>query len=610
MSQENLTEEVKKQFKNGIIGSNRNCEYYPCHFDGQDCTFCYCPFYPCNDPFLGKEIISKKGNKTWSCKDCFWIHRNDVAKRCFELLKDEYFNCSKDEIHSIKKTIEKSHQKYAKTIMVLGATSGAGKSLTVAALCRILSNRDYKVAPFKSQNMSLNSFVTEFGEEIANIQDLQAKAARIKPRAYMNPILLKPKKDNVSQVVIEGKPYKDMDVEEYYSFTRSKGLEIAKSNLHFLRRLNDVVVIEGAGSPAEINIRDCEIANMKTAEIADAPCILVVNIEWGGSFAYIYGTLNLLQDNDRKRFKGVIINNLRGDKSSLHDGIEEIERLVGVPFLGIVPHIGLNLPTEDSMFIKSEEMDSSKILIGVIKLPRISNFTDFDALGLEKDVSVIFIDDPTKVKKVDAIIIPGTKNTVEDLKWLKQKGFFESIKKRSGSIPIIGICGGYQMLGKKIIDKGIEGEEEAEYYGLGLLDVSTYFDLYDKKTVQVNGKVLEEYRVGDGLIRGYEIHMGKTITHENMPIFQIYDVDGTHFEGCIDTNLKVMGTYIHGVFDLPSFRKYFLSLISKKTADTNEETYFDYNHVIDLNLEKLAKTFEENIDMHQLYTIIGLEDSP
>ena len=192
MSQENLTEEVKKQFKEGIIGSNRNCEYYPCHFDGQDCTFCYCPFYPCNDPVLGKEIISKKGNKTWSCKDCFWIHRNDVAKRCFELLKDEYFNCSKDEIHSIKKTIEKSHQKYAKTIMVLGATSGAGKSLTVAALCRILSNRDYKVAPFKSQNMSLNSFVTEFGEEIANIQDLQAKAARIKPRAYMNPILLKP----------------------------------------------------------------------------------------------------------------------------------------------------------------------------------------------------------------------------------------------------------------------------------------------------------------------------------------------------------------------------------------------------------------------------------
>ena len=277
---------------------------------------------------------------------------------------------------------------------------------------------------------------------------------------------------------------------------------------------------------------------MKTAEIADAPCILVVNIEWGGSFAYIYGTLNLLHDKDRKRFKGVIINNLRGDKSSLHNGIEEIERLVGVPVLGIVPHIELNLPMEDSMFIKSEEMDSSKILIGVIKLPRISNFTDFDALDLEKNVSVIFIDDPTKVKKVDAIIIPGTKNTVEDLKWLKQKGFFESIKKRSGSIPIIGICGGYQMLGKKIIDKGMEGEGEAEYEGLDLLDVSTYFDLYDKKTVQVNGKVLEEYRVGDGLVRGYEIHTGKTITHGNKPIFQIYDVNGTHFEGCIDTNSK------------------------------------------------------------------------
>ncbi|NMA31436.1 MAG: cobyric acid synthase [Candidatus Methanofastidiosa archaeon] len=609
MSQENLTEEVKKQFKNGIIGSNRSCEYYPCHFDGQDCTFCYCPFYRCNDPFLGKEITSKKGNKIWSCKDCFWIHRNDIAKKCFELLEDEYFNCSEDEILSIKKTIETSHHKYAKTIMILGATSGAGKSLTVAALCRILSNRGYKVAPFKSQNMSLNSFVTEFGEEIASIQDLQAKAARIKPRAYMNPILLKPKKDNVSQVVIEGKPYKDMDVEEYYSFTRSKGLEIVRSNLHFLRRLNDVVVIEGAGSPTEINIRDSEIANMKTAEIADAPCILVVNIEWGGSFAYIYGTLNLLHDKDRKRFKGVIINNLRGDKSSLHNGIEEIERLVGVPVLGIVPHIELNLPMEDSMFIKSEEMDSSKILIGVIKLPRISNFTDFDALDLEKNVSVIFIDDPTKVKKVDAIIIPGTKNTVEDLKWLKQKGFFESIKKRSGSIPIIGICGGYQMLGKKIIDKGMEGEGEAEYEGLDLLDVSTYFDLYDKKTVQVNGKVLEEYRVGDGLVRGYEIHTGKTITHGNKPIFQIYDVNGTHFEGCIDTNLKVMGTYIHGIFDLPSFRKYFLSLISKK-IDTTKETYFDYNHVIDLSLEKLAKTFEENIDMHQLCTIIGLEDSP
>jgi len=595
--------------KDGIIGGNKKCQYYPCHFEEQNCTFCFCPFYPCKDKHLGRYVISKSGGKVWSCQDCLWMHRDDVVLSCFNVLKNKDFEkLDESKLEEIKLGLEKKFQKKGRSLMVLGTTSGAGKSIIVAALCRIFSNRGYNVSPFKSQNMSLNSVVTKNGEEVATIQALQARAARVAPMAYMNPILLKPKGDCVSQVIVDGKPYKDMDVDEYYNnFTKSEGVKIIKKNFDFLKRIKDIIVIEGAGSPAEINIKEYDIANMKMAEIAGAKCILVVNIEWGGSFAYIYGTLKLLEEKHRRRFIGIIINNMRGNAECLKSGIEKIEREFGIPVLGVVPHIELSLPAEDSMFIGSSGNGASTIKIGIIKLPRISNFTDFDALTLENNVSIVYVNECCALDSLDAIIIPGTKNTVADLKWLKEKGLFDAVKKLSGTIPVLGICGGYQMLGEKIVDvRGIEGGKNQEIEGLGLLDVVTYFDRYEKKTVQVEG-VLHNVE-GSNKIRGYEMHMGKTENKSHKPLFKITDEEGFHLEGACSDDKRVFGTYLHGVFDLPAFRSYFMKVIGSSPRPRKSFKTQDYSVVVEENLEKLAHIVESNIDIERIVEILELQD--
>jgi adenosylcobyric acid synthase len=297
------------------------------------------------DPELG-EMVKGKNGPVWSCQECFWAHRHDVAADFFREMNGRKFDdVSKQELIEIKKKLESRHFKRAKRLMVMGATSGAGKSLMCTAFCRIFSNMGYAVVPFKAQNMSLNSVVTDEGEEIARAQELQARGARVKPNSHMNPILLKPKGDSVSQVIVEGRPYKDMDVKQYYGeFTDIEGMEIVRRNISLLERTSDFVIIEGAGSPAEINMSEHDIVNMRTAEIAEASCILVVNIEWGGAFAYMYGTLMLLPEAQRKMFGGIIVTNMHGSPDSLAEGFEEIEMLTGVPVLGVVPHIELDLP--------------------------------------------------------------------------------------------------------------------------------------------------------------------------------------------------------------------------------------------------------------------------
>jgi len=387
---EAIAEKVISQFKRGHIGRNLRCKYYPCHFYGQDCTHCFCPFYPCQDEELGKYVISERtGKGVWSCQDCYWIHREDVAKECVERFRErDWASMTLQQRLGVKSEIEKMHFKRARPLMVLGATSGAGKSLMVAALCRIFSDLGYTVTPYKSQNMSLNSFVTEQGEEIARIQDLQARAARREPTVQMNPILLKPIKDDVSQVILYGVPFDDMDVNTYYNeFIPENGKRILENSLDFLKRTNDIIVMEGAGSPAEINITEFEIANLKAAEVAGAPCLLVVNIERGGAFAYLYGTVKILDNDKQRMFKGAIINNMRGDASSLRSGIERIELELDMPVLGVVPHMELELPSEDSMDLQDKGR-GSKFVIGVIRLPRISNFTDFNALKLLDNVKI------------------------------------------------------------------------------------------------------------------------------------------------------------------------------------------------------------------------------
>jgi adenosylcobyric acid synthase len=357
-----------------------------------------------------------------------------------------------------------------------------------------------------------------------------------------------------------------------------------------------VVVIEGAGSPAEINIAEREIANMKTAEVARAPCILVVNMEWGGAFAYAYGTIMLLPQEQRRMFKGIILNNMHGDPSCLKEGIDELETRLGIPVLGVVPHVDHLLPDEDSQDL-AKEKGAGDLRVGVIMLPRISNFTDLDALALE-GIKVVYVKDPRSLEGVGAIIIPGTKNTVADLKWLRERGLFDAIRARRGKVPILGICGGFQMLGRDVIDlNGVEGDVGAIWEGLDLLDVTTRFEEYEKRTIQVTGRLAD----GDGEVRGYEIHMGMSESRE-APLFMLNENGGWKNEGAVSEDGMVMGSYVHGLFDLPAFRHHFLSKMSSSSG--TRAAAIDYDRSVDEGLDAVASVVGSSLDMGRLVAIL------
>ncbi|MDW5562700.1 MAG: cobyric acid synthase [Methanomassiliicoccus sp.] len=587
---------VEAELRDLRAGPNLECPYYHCHYEGQDCSLCFCPLYPCLDPRLGNMVPARKGGEVWSCENCYWTHRSDVASMIAARIPPSPIPPPREFLDGIKAEVEAVHPVSAMPLMVLGATSGAGKSLITAALCRLFSDMGYNVSPFKSQNMSLNSMVTPSGGEISRAQALQAVAARTEPDSRMNPILLKPKQDDVSQVIIDGRPYRDMDVPTYYDeFTMGEGMAVVKRAWEFLRRTRDVVVIEGAGSPAEINIAAREIANMRTAEIAGAPCVLVVNMEWGGAFAYAYGTIMLLPPEQRSMFKGIILNNMHGDPTCLKEGIEELEARLGIPVLGVVPHVDHLLPDEDSQDL-AKEKGAGDLKVGVIMLPRISNFTDLDALALE-GVKVVYVKDPRSLEGVSAVIIPGTKNTVADLKWLRERGLFDAIRMMRGKVPILGICGGYQMLGREVIDlNGVEGDVGAIWEGLGLLDISTRFEAYEKRTIQVSGRLVS----GEGDVRGYEIHMGMSESREE-PLF-ILDEDGRKKdEGSVSKDGMVMGSYVHGLFDLPAFRQFFLSKVPLSRPRTATQ---DYDRSVNEGLDAVAAVVGSHLDMGRLVEIL------
>lgn len=600
---DNITKKVKEEMDQGWIGSNTDCPYHPCHFIGQDCTFCYCPFYPCNDVDLGRNIESKRGKDIWDCTYCLFIHRKEVGSHVMSEIKR--LNITDPDDPRIKEIFKETKEKLyrrGKALMVFGATSDAGKSLTVVAICRILHDMGLLVTPFKSQNMSLNSRVTRRGSEIAMIQTIQSKAAGLKnPDHFMNPILLKPKGDTMSQVIVEGEPFGDYSVERYYDeFVPGPGVEIVRRNVEFLKSRYDYVIMEGAGSPAEINIYDRDIANMGAAKIADASCILVINVEWGGSFAYAVGTVKLLPEEDRKRIKGLILNNVRGDISKMRSGADELERILGIPVLGIIPHISLELPSEDSEALRGmKSKGTGSIVISVIRLPRISNFTDLDPLYME-DTTIKFVTDPKDLDGSDAIIIPGTKNTIQDLLWMKEKGIDKAIIDRKGKVPILGICGGYQMMGVRLEDpNGIEGSGKGSVDGLGLFNNITRWSEYEKKVTQDEGILLP---TGEP-ITGYEIHMGMTETKEE-PLFRISRFKEDEQDGSFDQDNMLFGTYLHGVFEKPAFRKFFLSYVSKdKIKDVKTETK-DYDLLIEENIEKLAAAFKDNMDIDKLKSIL------
>ncbi|MEE8402547.1 MAG: cobyric acid synthase [Candidatus Hydrothermarchaeaceae archaeon] len=478
------------------------------------------------------------------------------------------------------------------SIMVQGTASYAGKSFLVMALCRIFRDKGINVAPFKSQNMSLNSYVTKDGKEIARAQTLQAFAAGVEPSVEMNPILIKPMGESKSQIVVNGKPYKDINAADYYKdFALKEGLEIARGAFESLERRHDLIIIEGAGSPAEINLYHQDIANMRIADMTDAPVVLVADIDKGGVFASIYGTLALLKEEHRDRIKGIVINKFRGDIDILKPGVEEIEQLTKKPVFGVIPYIeGLKLPEEDSVSLQDVRENRGKVEIAVIRLPRISNFTDFDPL-LNDGVNVRYIDEPEALRSADAVIIPGTKNTIGDLEWLRERGFEESIRALRGKVPIVGICGGYQMLGNSVAD----GSRKVR--GLGLLDVETRFEGYDKTTQQVSGRVAAASGIFEGMagsaVHGYEIHMGKTaLGNGATAVFELEDGR----DGAIDADGMVFGTYLHGIFDSPSFRERFLRFVGSGMGTGSKEQEEIWNESVDV----AARVVSNSIDIAKL----------
>ncbi len=595
-----IKNKVKCEMEKGWIGPNKECPYHPSHFKGQDCTFCYCPFYPCNDEDLGCDIKSRNDKDIWCCTDCLFIHRTEVCKFILEEMKRLNITEPTDpRIKDILPEAKKRFLKKGKAIMVMGATSDAGKSVINMALCRSLNRRGFIVIPFKSQNMSLNSKVTRGGHEVAMIQELQCQAAGVTTMDYhVNPILLKPKGDCTSQVIVEGKPFGDYDVKSYYAdFVPGPGKDIVRRNVDFLKSRYDFVVMEGAGSPAEINIYDKDIANMRAAEIADAACILVVNVEWGGAFAYALGTIELIPEEDRKRIKGVILNNVRGNPENMKDGAKKLEELTGIPVLGIVPHVNVRLPTEDSeAFREATVIGNGKMKIAVVRFPRIANFTDLDPLFFE-DTTVSFVNSPEGLENCDAIVLPGTKNTLDDLRWMKTSGMFDAVLSKKGKIPILGICGGYQMMGRELNDiKGLEGKEPSKEEGLGFFDMITSWDSYDK----ITRRVISTHLDTDSEVEGYEIHMGTSESKEKSLVKPTKFFIGSD-EGSSKPEEMLFGTYLHGVLDKPGFRRFFLEF---SPNGKNMGPNFDYADTLDERIDTMTDAFEKGTDIEAILRIM------
>jgi adenosylcobyric acid synthase len=496
-------------------------------------------------------------------------------------------------------------------VMIQGTASDVGKSVLVAGLCRIFAEDGLKTAPFKSQNMALNSGITPDGKEMGRAQIFQAEAAGIAPDVRMNPVLLKPTSDCKAQVVLMGKVATNMDAVTYHTYKPQLRSQI-QAVYRSLAAEHAVMVLEGAGSPAEINLRDRDIVNMGMAELAECPVILVADIDRGGVFAAIYGTLALLLEHEKWRVKGVIINKFRGDKALLYSGIEQIEALTQVPVLGVMPWLNVDLEDEDSVVLqrgKYDEVTAKEVDIAVVQLPYMSNFTDFNALAAQPDVRLRYVSQPHELGGCDLAIIPGSKNTLGDLRWLREKGFDKAIfAHREAGGEVLGICGGYQMLGNHIYDAVESGLDEMP--GLGLLDVVTRF-ASEKTTTRVAGETLS----GAFRLQGYEIHMGETVRGPKVsPFAQLTECNMQPYnslDGAVSEEGNVWGTYLHGVFDNGEFTRSLLNdLRIRKGLKAWEGEAFDYQRHKQRQFDILAAAMRENIDIERIYQIMREHQEP
>lgn len=508
-----------------------------------------------------------------------------------------------------------SETRLAPTIMFQGTSSDAGKSILTTALCRILLQDGRKVVPFKSQNMSLNSYVTPDGKEIGRAQGMQADACRIPATTDMNPILLKPKKDMVSQVVVHGKPLRDYDARTYREKYLGEAELIVKEALVRLRSRYDVVVIEGAGSPAEVNLKDRDIVNMRLAGWADAPVLLIADIDRGGVFASLVGTLDILTPEERDRVKGFIINKFRGDVSLLKPGLDWLERRTGKPVVGVIPHLpDLGLEDEDSASLDAKRITSAKregqVDIAVLRLPRLSNFTDFDPLFEEPDVHVRYVSAAAEWGEPDAVIIPGSKNTVDDLKFLRATALESCVRRHvEAGGRLLGICAGYQMMGRRLLDPERLESDTEESAGLALFPAETTFTP-DKRTERVRGTA-DMPGSGRFAVEGYEIHMGRTVflgpVRQPFAI-RVHDAPDAassyHADGAVSSDGKVWGTYVHGILHNDELRR---SWINDIRADkgwpplTGELKFLSRREAA---FDRLADHVRRHLDMERIYEMI------
>lgn len=479
----------------------------------------------------------------------------------------------------------------AKAIMIQGTTSNAGKSLVTAGLCRIFKQDGYKVAPFKSQNMALNSFITADGMEMGRAQVMQAEAAGVEPDVRMNPILLKPTSDQGSQVIVNGEVQGNMTAKDYFRHKTELIPDIMKA-YNSLAEENDIIVIEGAGSPAEINLKSQDIVNMGMAKMAKAPVLLVGDIDRGGVFAALAGTMLLLEEEEKKMVKGTIINKFRGDVSILEPGLKMLEDIIHIPTVGVVPYLHVQVDDEDSLSERLERRQiSDGVDIAVIRLPRISNFTDFNVLEYMDGVSLRYVGSAEEFGNPDLVILPGTKSTMADLRWLRQCGLEACILKYAAQGgPVFGICGGYQMLGATLKDPlGVEGH--GEMAGLGLLEIETEF-AGEKTRTRTSGRLPEVGGVFSGLsgkeYEGYEIHMGLSSSND-----------------VLVSQGNIYGTYLHGVFDKDEIAKTVAEALFEKRGIKRSEIHaFDMKEFKNRQYDILADALRSSLDMEAVYQIL------
>ncbi|MDY5220107.1 MAG: cobyric acid synthase [Eubacteriales bacterium] len=501
-----------------------------------------------------------------------------------------------------------------KSLMFQGTGSSVGKSMLCAAVLRILKQDGLRVAPFKAQNMALNSFATSEGLEMGRAQVTQAEAAGVEPSVRMNPVLLKPTSDRRSQVIVNGKPIGTMSAMEYDGF-KPRLREMVKETYDALEDSVDVVVIEGAGSPAEINLKEGDIVNMSMAKSADAPVILIGDINPGGVFASLYGTVKLLDADEQARIKGIVINKFRGDVKILEPGLRMLEELLHIPVIGVIPWMDVDIEDEDSVTERfNRSAGQGQIRAAIVQLPHISNFTDFSLLAGEPDVSVVYASRPSELKDADIILLPGTKNTIEDLNWLKQRGLADEIVRHARSVGmVIGICGGYQMLGETLRDPLHTESRIPEMAGLGLLNFDVTFNA-EKRTVQAHGAIscpsgwLREH---NGLmLDGYEIHSGENTFGPGCVPF-LYLNGRAEPDGVTNPQGNVLGSYLHGIFDTGAFWRAVVNHVRKeKGLDANTGDVLTITQFRDREFDRMATIVRQNLDMDAVYKIIRGEDVP